>query len=35
VPRIGMRDNGGEACSAERVTVPGDKADREITIVRC
>jgi len=35
VPRIGMRDNGGEACSAERVTVPGDKGDREITIVRC
>jgi hypothetical protein len=34
-PRIGMRDNGGEACSAERVTVPGDKDDREITIVRC
>jgi hypothetical protein len=35
VPRIGMRDTGDEACRAERVTVPGDKGDREITIVRC
>ena len=35
VPRIGMRDNGGEACRAERVTVPSDKEDREITVVRC
>ena len=35
VPRIGMRDDGGEACRAERVTVPGDKGDREITVVRC
>jgi len=35
VPRIGMRDTGGEACRSERVMVPGDKADREITIVRC
>jgi hypothetical protein len=35
VPTIGMRDTGGEACWAERVTVPGDKSDREITIVRC
>ena len=35
VPRIGMRDTGGEACRAERVLVPGDKDDREITIVRC
>lgn len=35
VPRIGMRDTGGEACNAERVTVPGDKGDREITVVRC
>jgi hypothetical protein len=35
VPRIGMRDTGGEACRAERVTVPGDKDDREITVVRC
>jgi hypothetical protein len=34
-PRIGMRDNGGETCRAERVTVPGDKEDREITVVRC
>ena len=35
VPRIGLRDDGGEACRAERVTVPGDKEDREITVVRC
>jgi hypothetical protein len=35
VPRIGMRDNGGEACSAERVTVPGGSGEREITIIRC
>jgi hypothetical protein len=35
IPRIGMRDNGGDACSAERVTVPTEKDDREITIVRC
>lgn len=35
VPRIGMRDDGGETCRAERVTVPGDKEDREITVVRC
>ncbi|MGB9367745.1 MAG: hypothetical protein WCE79_17205 [Xanthobacteraceae bacterium] len=35
VPRIGMRDDGGETCRAERVTVPGDKGDREITVVRC
>ena len=35
VPRIGMRDTGGEACRAERVTVPSDKGDREITVVRC
>jgi hypothetical protein len=35
VPRIGMRDEGGEACRAERVTVPGSSGDREITIVRC
>jgi hypothetical protein len=35
VPRIGMRDTGGEACRAERVTVPSDKEDREITVVRC
>jgi hypothetical protein len=35
VPRIGMRDDGGEACRAERVTVPGDKEDRAITVVRC
>jgi len=34
-PRIGMRDDGGEACRAERVTVPGNGGDREITIVRC
>jgi hypothetical protein len=35
VPRIGMRDDGGEACRAERVTVPGGSGDREITVVRC
>lgn len=35
VPRIGMRDTGGEACNSERVTVPGSSGDREITIVRC
>jgi len=35
VPRIGMRDDGGEACRSERVTVPGNGGDREITIVRC
>jgi hypothetical protein len=35
VPRVGMRDTGDEACRAERVTVPGDKGDREITVVRC
>lgn len=34
-PRIGMRDEGGEACRAERVTVPGNGGEREITIVRC
>jgi hypothetical protein len=35
VPRIGMRDDGGEACRAERVTVPANGGDREITVVRC
>jgi len=35
VPRIGMRDDGGEACRSERVTVPGNGGDREITVVRC
>jgi hypothetical protein len=36
VPRLsGARDEAGEACRSERVTVPGDKGDREITIVRC
>jgi len=36
VPRLsGIRYEGGEACHAERVTVPGDKAEREITVVRC
>jgi hypothetical protein len=35
-PRVwGMRDEGGEACRAERVAVPGDAGDREITVVRC
>lgn len=35
IPRISMRDDGGEACRAERVTVPGNGGDREITVVRC
>jgi hypothetical protein len=36
VPRVsGVRYEAGEACHAERVTVPGDKDDREITVVRC
>ncbi|MEJ0078130.1 MAG: hypothetical protein WDO17_22350 [Alphaproteobacteria bacterium] len=35
-PRLsGMRDDGGEACRSERVTVPGGSGDREITVVRC
>jgi hypothetical protein len=36
VPRVsGIRYEAGEACHAERVTVPGDKDEREITVVRC
>jgi hypothetical protein len=36
VPRLsGARDDSGEACRAERVTVPADGGDREITVVRC
>ena len=35
-PRLtGMRDDNGEACRAERVTVPAGDGERAITVVRC
>jgi hypothetical protein len=35
-PRLsGIRYEGGEACHAERVTVPASEGEREITVVRC
>jgi hypothetical protein len=30
-----MRAESGEACRAERVTVPASEGEREITVVRC
>jgi hypothetical protein len=36
VPRLSsMRDENGEACRSERVTVPAAEGEREIAVVRC
>ena len=36
VPRISStREENGEACRSERVTVPATEGEREITVVRC
>jgi hypothetical protein len=36
LPRLsGTREENGEACRAERVTVPAAEGEREITVVRC
>jgi hypothetical protein len=35
-PRLsGAREENGEACRSERVTVPASEGEREITVVRC
>jgi hypothetical protein len=35
-PRLsGTREENGEACRSERVTVPAAEGEREITVVRC